>query len=203
LVSERVTEYRRKYLEIAQRRARPGSGSSLAFLLSRDWSEPAVDLRDLSTPFVIVGAVATWLYMPQRVTHDLDILIRAQDGPQAGLDLSAAGFILQGRLSIGGTSWKGPHGEVLDVIESNEEWVDDALTRPNRSPSGLPVVTLPFLVLLKLTAGRGQDLVDIQRMLGQADDAALDEVRTVVRRFRPADAEDLESLIALGKLEYQ
>ncbi len=67
----------------------------------------------------------------------------------------------------------------------------------------MPVIALPYLVLLKMAAGRGQDLADIQRMLGQADDSALAEVREVTQRFRPEDADDLESLIALGKLEYE
>lgn len=33
------------------------------------------ELRGLGTPFMIVGVVATPLYMPQRLTQDLDILI--------------------------------------------------------------------------------------------------------------------------------
>jgi hypothetical protein len=40
-------------------------------------------------------------------------------------------------------------------------------------------------------------------MLGGADEAALDEVRDAVRMYRPDDLNDLESLITLGKLEYQ
>jgi hypothetical protein len=162
-----------------------------------------VNLGIVSVPYVIVGAVATWLYMPQRVTRDLDILIRSQDAAQVATELSAAGYRVSGRLSIGGTSWTGPDGQELDVIESDEPWAEEALAHPNRAPTGLPVVALPFLVLLKLAAGRGQDLVDIQRMLGQADDTALDDVRSIVRRYRPMDTEDLESLIMLGKLEYQ
>jgi hypothetical protein len=97
----------------------------------------------------------------------------------------------------------GPQGEELDVLALDEPWIDEAIANPQHSPDGLPVIRLPFLVILKLAAGRGQDLVDVQRMLGQADDAALQEVRRVVRLYRPEDAEDLESLIALGKLEFQ
>lgn len=202
MVLERV-EYRRRYLEIAQRRARPGSGSSAAFLRSRDWSEPDVDPRVLSAPYVVVGAVATWLYMPRRVTRDLDILVHSRDASLVDSELTSAGYQYTGQLSIGGTSWRGPDGQELDVIASDESWVDEALAHPNRSPTGLPVVPLPYLVLLKLAAGRGQDLVDIQRMLGQADDLVLTEVRHIVRTYRIEDAEDLEGLIALGKLEYQ
>jgi hypothetical protein len=141
--------------------------------------------------------------MPQRVTHDLDILIRTQDAPRISQDLIAAGYGVVAQLSVGGESWLGPDGEVLDVLVSDEQWAADAISHPNTSPSGLPIVALPYLVVLKLIAGRGQDLVDIQRMLGQADETALAEVREIVSRFRPEDTEDLESLISLGKLEYQ
>jgi hypothetical protein len=38
-------------------------------------------------------------------------------------------------------------------------------------------------------------------MLGWADDETLAAVRDVVARYRPADSQDLESLIYLGRLE--
>jgi hypothetical protein len=172
-------------------------------LLSRDWRDPQVDLRNISVPYVIVGAVATSLYMPRRETHDLDILVRAQDAERIAAELRGMGFTREGGLSVGGSNWLGPSGEELDVLELEEPWIAEALARPQRSPDGLPVIGLPHLVLLKMAAGRGQDLVDVQRMLGQADDAALQEVRRIVRTFRPEDSEDVESLILLGRLEYQ
>ncbi|MCC7531906.1 MAG: hypothetical protein IT342_25615 [Candidatus Melainabacteria bacterium] len=60
---------------------------------------------------------------------------------------------------------------------------------------------MPYLVLMKLHAGRPQDLADIARMLGQASDELLDRVRSLFARYAPADCEDIESLISLGKLE--
>jgi hypothetical protein len=203
LVKDARQNYRRQFLEMALRRRRPGSGSSRTQLLSRDWREPGVDLRSISTPYVIVGAVATSLYMPRRETQDLDILVRARDAKRLGAELLGAGFTLQGRLSVGGTSWRGPQGEALDVLELDDSWIEEALARPKRSPDGSPVIGLPYLVLLKLAASRAQDLADVQRMLGQADDDALGEVRRVVGLYRPEDAEDMESLIALGRLEFQ
>lgn len=56
---------------------------------------------------------------------------------------------------------------------------------------------------MKLTAGRLQDLADIGRMLGAAAEPALEAVRRVVRRYRPADGDDLESIIRLGRLDYK
>jgi hypothetical protein len=54
---------------------------------------------------------------------------------------------------------------------------------------------------MKLEASRTNDLSDISRMLGQAGDRELDEVRRVIERYDPNGLEDLESLILLGKLE--
>ncbi len=43
---------------------------------------PWPDLRPIleGIPWVIVGGVATRAYMPERVTQDLDILVRHRDG---------------------------------------------------------------------------------------------------------------------------
>ena len=71
----------------------------------------------------------------------------------------------------------------------------------NRDGDGLPVLPLPYIVLLKLRSSRAIDVADLSRMLGLADDEALAEVRDKVQEFAPADAEDLEAIIELGKLE--
>jgi hypothetical protein len=67
---------------------------------------------------------------------------------------------------------------------------------------GLPVIGLPYLVLMKVKASRTQDLADVSRMLGGADEGALAEVRGVIERFWPEAMEDVESLVVLGRLEY-
>jgi hypothetical protein len=54
---------------------------------------------------------------------------------------------------------------------------------------------------MKLDASRTRDLSDISRMLGLASDRELDEVRRTIERYDSNSAEDLESLILLGKLE--
>ena len=56
---------------------------------------------------------------------------------------------------------------------------------------------------MKLIAGRSQDLADISRMLGGTTDIQLLEVKKIIYQFIPSAAEDLESLIILGKLERQ
>ncbi len=54
---------------------------------------------------------------------------------------------------------------------------------------------------MKLSASRTQDLADISKMLGLANQEELNEVRKIVETYIPTAQEDLESLITLGKLE--
>ena len=164
-----------------------------------------IDLTPLLSPirWAVVGAAATRLYMPERVTQDLDVAIEAADSPQARAKLTAAGFLYQGELSIGGSTWATPAGESIDVMEGHEPWWQEALAeaQTNRDAQGLPILPFRYLVLMKFQSGRVQDIADITRMLGQADANALDNVRALFKQYAPADISDLESLITLGKLE--
>lgn len=161
-----------------------------------------MDLAGIRTPFVIVGGVATALYMPERMTLDLDLLVESSHAEAFSAELLARRFVRESPLAFGGSRWRAPDGDRLDVLESAESWVVDAVRLPNLSPTGLPVIALPYLVLLKLDASRAQDIADLSRMLALADGPTRDRVREVVGRYRgPVDVEDLDSLIALGELE--
>jgi len=198
------TARRRFYLMLIRKRARPGSGSSLEMLRRRTWRLPVFPLESIvQTPFVIVGGVATRLYAPERMTEDLDVLIAAEDAGRFYAELQQGGGQRQGRLTIPGSHWRLPDGSLLDVLESEEPWVREALTNPAFAPDGLPVISLPYLILLKMRSGRITDLADVSRMLGGAEEDALDQVRAAVRAYQPGDLEDLESVIQLGRLEYE
>ena len=195
---------RRLYLNIALKRAHAGSGSSPETLWARTWRRPVFDLRSIViTPFVVVGGVATRLYSPERMTDDLDVLILTETAEEFGEALTRGGCQKMGRLAVGGSHWRLPDGVTLDVLESEEEWARAAIAHPRHAPDGLPVITLPYLILMKMRASRGIDIGDLTRMLGAADDDALDETREVIRRYLPDGVDDLESLVFLGKLEYE
>ncbi|HEX9870313.1 MAG TPA: hypothetical protein VGC99_17305 [Candidatus Tectomicrobia bacterium] len=70
-----------------------------------------------------------------------------------------------------------------------------------RDGQGLPVLDLPYLLLMKVQAGRTQDLADAAGMLGAAPEPRHQETRDIFRRWLPEALEDLESPIALGRLE--
>jgi len=145
--------------------------------------------------------VATRLYMPERMTLDLDILINTEDAELIYQDLEKAEGKKVGNLSISGSQWQLADNTSLDVLEGEDEWVKEAVLNPNYAPDGLPIIDLPYLVLMKLAASRTQDLADISRMLRLADESALTKIKSVVKAYLSTSMEDLESLILLGKLE--
>src|SRR5690349_11982241 len=89
---------RRWYLALARRRAGSGSGSDQRLLRSRSRMYPVVDLRSIirQTPFLVVGGIATRMYMPERMTVDVDILVLPQDAPALYRELAEAGCKRQG-----------------------------------------------------------------------------------------------------------
>lgn len=196
---------RRTIIDMARRRQRPGAGSGRDFLFTRTAFMPWPDLTPLfgPIPWAVVGAAATRLYMPERMTRDFDIAIAVHDAAQARRRLTEAGYTQVAELSIGGARWQKPGEGPVAAIEGREPWWDSALAEAqhNRDAQGLPILPLPFLALMKFQASRTIDLGDLTRMLGLADEAGLAAVRAVFEEYAADDLEDIESLITLGKLE--
>jgi len=203
LVADPYAQKRKQFINLVIKYVKKGSGSSIEFLNSRSWTYPVANLNDIikQAAFVIVGGVATRLYMPERMTLVLDILVRAKDAQLVYEDLEDANGQKVGDLSIAGTQWQLDDGTSLDVLEFEGDWVIEAINSPNYAPDGLPVIDLPYLVLMKLIAGRSQDIADISRMLGVAEDFQLQRVKKVINQYLPNAIEDIESLVVLGKLE--
>ena len=161
------------------------------------------DLRDVlqGIDWITVGTVATRAYMPERATQDLNILVRAADEERVAARLTAAGYERVAELGIPGTAFVRAGEPEIDVLLGDQPWLEGALAAPGSDPAGFPVLTLPYLALMKLAAGRARDVADVATMLGWADDETLDAVRDAFDRFSPADLPDLESLIYLGRRE--
>ncbi len=197
------------------KRQKAGSGSERGFLLERTARLKFPDLTALlhGVNWAVIGAAATRLYMPERLTNDLDILIDIADSKTVRERLTRNDAIVRegGRCISerefipGRSSWTLADGFPLDVLEGRDEWIPAALAaaQTNRGLDGAPVLPLAYLVLMKFRASRVQDIADVSRMLGQAPENQLKEVRDVFTRFQSDDAEDLESLILLGQLEMQ
>ncbi|NER32748.1 MAG: hypothetical protein F6J93_01485 [Oscillatoria sp. SIO1A7] len=194
---------RKQFISLVMKRVRPGTGSGLDFIKKRTWTYPVTDIKAIvnRTSFVVVGGIATRLYMPERMTLDLDILVLARDARSLYAELEKAGSRKIGELGIPGSQWELPDLTSLDVLESNADWARAAIATPNTSPNGLPIIALPYLVLMKLQSARTQDLSDVSRMMGVATSTEIAKVKEIVSQYLPGALEDLESLIVLGKLE--
>ena len=203
LIADRHSQKRKQFINLVMKYVKKGSGSSIEFLNKRTWTYPVTNLNNIikQAPFVVVGGVATRLYMPERMTLDLDILVKVKDAQVIYEDLEQANGRRIGDLSIAGTQWRLDDGTSLDVLEFEGDWVTEAINSPNYATDGLPVIDLPYLVLMKLIAGRSQDIADISRMLGLAEDLQLQRVKKVINQYLPNAIEDLESLVILGRLE--
>lgn len=194
---------RRILIDLCRRRIRPGTGSSVEFLRRRTAMNPWPDLRPIlqGIPWAITGGVATRAYMPERVTQDLDILVRRQDGDEVRQRLEGAGYCYVSPLAVPGLLVRSPEGVEVDVLLGDAPWVEEALAQPRQDPAGYPVLDLPYLVLMKMASSRAQDVADTTRMLGLASEEELARVREAVARHAPQETEDLESLIYLGQVE--
>jgi hypothetical protein len=199
-----ATQYRQTLIRLSQKYVKSGSGSMLPLVQKKSATGMEQSLHELlaGISYVLVGGLATQYYMPARFTIDADILVLATAQEQTENRLQEGGYQRQGTLSIGGSTWLSPAGLVVDLLTQESSWAEAALKKTNWI-DGVPVIALPYLVLMKLLAGRMQDLADITRMLGAADDTALEAVRTVITRYEPTALEDVESMIMLGKLENQ
>jgi hypothetical protein len=195
---------RRILIDLCRRRIRPGTGSSLEFLRRRTAMNPWPDLRPVlqGILWVVIGAVATRAYMPERATTGaLDILMRREDGDEVRERLEAAGYAFVSQLAVPGFLVHSPEGVEVDVMLGDDPWLDEALAHPRQDPAGFPVLDLPYLVLMKMESFRSYDLGDLTSMLGLASDEELASVRAVVARYAPTEMDDLESLIYLGRFE--
>ncbi len=198
-------QLRRFMIDMVLRRVKPGTGSGHDFMRRRTAINLWPDLRPIlkGIQWAIVGSVATRAYMPERMTKDLDILIHERDSEVVTKRLEQAGYRIVSRLAIPGYLMLSPDGVELDVIFGKYNWLKEALSHPNQDPAGYPVVGLPYLIMMKMSAQRTRDMGDLGTLLGWASDEELDEVRAVVKKYAPEDLEDLEALIYIGKKEQE
>ena len=136
-------------LQMALRRAARGTGSAAAFLDRRTAMIPTPDISAILGPIL-----------------DIDIMVHADDEVATKTAFAAAGYTVTGPLTIGRFTAHPPdEAAPIDVLTSTAVWLTDALEHPTPDPAGLPAMPRPYLLLLKLQAGRTQDLADVQRLL--------------------------------------
>jgi hypothetical protein len=196
---------RRIMIEISLRRIQPGSYSSPEFYSRRTAVHTWPDLHDIlgDIPWLVTGGVATRAYMPERSTNDIDIVIRRSDCTRAWSRFREAGFSVASTLDAPYFVARAIETPEVDVICGDFPWLEKALQTPKRDAANLPIIGLPYLIIMKLRANRGVDIGDMTRMLGLAPESEIDRVRETVKEYAPEDADDLEALIILGKMEFR
>jgi hypothetical protein len=194
------------FLRLALRRAARGTGSSSSFFDRRTARQPIPDLQRILSPvpWALVGVLALRAYMPERMTADIAILVHERDAEATRAALLNAGYHVTGQLNIGGFSVQGadPTAPPIDVLTRADAWLNTALAQPVADPAGYPVLGRPYQVLLKLQAGRTQDLADVQRLLARVPQQERDSMRQLVQRYAPDLVEDYDSLCTLADLEF-
>lgn len=157
-----------------------------------------------ATRWVLVGGLALRAYIPERMTLDVDILIHERDSERARIAFRDAGYPITGQLSIGGFSVQADDANTppIDVLTRSDGWLDTVLATPASDAAGYPVLPRAYLILLKLQAGRTQDLADVQRLVAYTSPAQRAEFIQVVRLASSELVEDLESLFTLADFEF-
>ncbi len=153
---------------------------------------------------VLVGGMALRAYMPERMTLDINILVHERDSTAVQQALLTTGYMVIAQLSIGGFTMSPPVASQIpiDVLTRADPWLDRMLDAPTYDQAGYPVLARPYLLLLKLQAGRSQDLADIQRLLGMTPHHQRPPIRDLVAQYSPEFLEDYDTLLTLADLEF-
>ena len=203
---------RRFYLDVGLRKRPLGSGSNMETLMQSPREKLFIVMESLfgDIPAAVVGGIATRAYSPERKTKDIDVLVEHERYDEAVQKLRTLGWGADGvlhfpnsLLGLYGSAWL-KDGQKLDVLATDQPWAREALSDKSYDQTGLRVIALPYLVMMKIDSARGIDQGDLTRMLGLLDDAALERVVEVVRRHYgdPHGAEDVRQYAMLGKMEY-
>ncbi len=181
---------RRFYLDRGLRKQGRGSGSDIHGLveLPRDVIVLRPDHLFGDIPAIFVDSVAARAYAPERFTKDIGFLVDhdrfaeattllAEEGWKKKLDL----VFPNASLGLAGEAWE-KDGQQIDVITTNQAWANEAFKTPAYDQTGLRVIPLAYLVLMKLDSARGVDQGDLTRMLGRLDETEIDAIVKIVEK---------------------
>ncbi|MEO1386699.1 MAG: hypothetical protein AAFV85_04880 [Cyanobacteria bacterium J06634_6] len=154
-----------------------------------------------SLRYVVVGGMASAQYQPARFTEDIDLMVLSEESTTVEQALRSAGWAQLGVISFGGSSWQSQNGELIDLLHApDQSWVTAALNAPVMTPEGLPIIDLPYLLILKLSATRAVDISDIVGMLQHASDAEKQRIRQTIETYRSDLLEDFDQFDAIAQL---
>lgn len=132
----------------------------------------------------LVGALGANAYRDRpRTTEDIDFLV----GDEA-FEKHASGLVT---LRVPVIEFDGIDVDQVPLTERLRV-VEDGLARSHVS-EGVPIAPVDTIVIMKLLAGRTQDLADVEAILASGADQEF--LRSAVRKAAPGEAATLERLI--------
>ncbi len=140
--------------------------------------------------YALVGGIAMHLYGSPRLTKDVDVIASA-----------LLPFEAERRLGFGGERYHVKIGKrvvPIDWIVRNDtarKFYESALEDAYESPSGLPIVTPEWLIILKYIAGRFKDQQDAVYLLKQK---GLVDRRIIRRKIMAVAGGEYWALVATG-----
>ena len=204
---------RRFYLDRGLRKQGWGAGSDLRRLMELPRDEVAAKLESLfgDISAMVVGGVAARAYAPERQTKDVDFLVDHERFAEATTCLGQFSWrkkldyvFPNTSLSLHGETWE-KDGFLIDAIATDQEWGTEAFRQPTYDQTGLRVIPLAYLVLMKLDSARGVDQGDLTRMLGRLEDSEVEAIARIVERHShdPQAAYDARQYALLGRMEWE
>lgn len=142
----------------------------------------------------LAGGCAMQIYGSDRLTADVDLI--ADSYPEV---------TRKGILSFGGIKTIAKNGTPVDYIvrdDAEADLYDAALTTARPVPNiPVPVITVPYLGAIKLAAGRGKDVQDLEFLL-RTHSFSFKAMRSLVEKYLGAyAADDLDSHQAIAALK--
>jgi hypothetical protein len=142
-------------------------------------------LSEAGIRHALVGALGANAYRNRpRTTEDIDFLV----GDEA-FEKHSAGFVTM-RVPV--IEFDGIDVDQVPLTEDLRV-VEDGLNRAVMS-DGVPIAPVDVIVIMKLLAGRSQDLADVEAIIASGADR--DALRTAVQKAAPHLADMLERLFA-------
>jgi hypothetical protein len=142
-------------------------------------------LAEAGIRHALVGALGANAYRNRpRTTEDIDFLV----GDEA-FEKHAGGFVTM-RVPV--VEFEGIDVDQIPLTDALRV-VEDGLNHAHVS-DGVPIASLDTIVIMKLLAGRTQDLADVEAIVDSGADR--EPLRAAVRRAAPGSLEVLERLFA-------
>lgn len=153
--------------------------------------------------FALIGRVATWFYLPEdqhQFTKDVDLAVLTTDISKIEFALKSKGYeVLQ--LSIGGVAVR-ENDFFVDFIDRRTDRLDalfgEAIeyAQPNTEigDETIKVVTLDYLIALKLVSGEPKDDLDVKALL-QVEEIDYPKLRSfIIKHLGAATANRMDVL---------